>query len=215
MLQVSSFSGAGPMEVSRRTPAAGSRKPSKSRDNWRRHVPSVVRAVNISGDGRLIVAAYGNGTIRRHRLDEGRELLTLHVLADRQNCVAWSPGLRCSSCCDPSQRALRRFWPSASNARRNHSAPSTIRRRPGQWPGFVIVAVQLDRKARTQVKSRYLGGKAVQLRRECLLIGQRIASQLARAQIKAKGRLSLLREAKIDKLSRLRTPPAGVALVGG
>jgi hypothetical protein len=42
-----------------------------------------------SGDGRLVVAAYGDGTIRWHRVDDGRELLALSVLADKQNWVAW------------------------------------------------------------------------------------------------------------------------------
>jgi hypothetical protein len=58
---------------------------------WRRAAPSVVWAVNVSGDGRLTIAAYGDGTIRWHRLDDGRELLTLYVLADKQNWVAWTP----------------------------------------------------------------------------------------------------------------------------
>jgi hypothetical protein len=50
-----------------------------------------VWAVNISGDGRLVVAACGDGTIRWHRMDDGRELLALFVLADKQNWVAWTP----------------------------------------------------------------------------------------------------------------------------
>ena len=58
---------------------------------WRRKFDYFVRAVNISGDGRLMIAAYGDGTIRWHRMDDGRELLTLYVLPDRQNWVAWTP----------------------------------------------------------------------------------------------------------------------------
>jgi WD40 repeat protein len=58
---------------------------------WRRSGPGVVWAVNITGDGRLVVAAYGDGTIRWHRMDDGRELLALFVLADKQNWVAWTP----------------------------------------------------------------------------------------------------------------------------
>ena len=50
-----------------------------------------VWGVNISGDGRLVIAAYGDGTIRWHRMDDGRELLALFVLADKQNWVAWTP----------------------------------------------------------------------------------------------------------------------------
>src|SRR4029077_12649951 len=40
---------------------------------------------------RLVVVAYGDGTIRWHRMDDGRELLALYVLADKQNWVAWTP----------------------------------------------------------------------------------------------------------------------------
>jgi WD40 repeat protein len=58
---------------------------------WRRGVPGTVWAVNITGDGRLLVAAYGDGTIRWHRVDDGRELLALFVLADEHNWVAWTP----------------------------------------------------------------------------------------------------------------------------
>jgi DNA-binding beta-propeller fold protein YncE len=58
---------------------------------WRRAVPNIVWGVNISGDGRLVVAAYGDGTIRWHHMDDGRELLALFVLADKQNWVAWTP----------------------------------------------------------------------------------------------------------------------------
>ena len=38
-----------------------------------------------------MVAAYGDGTIRWHRMDDGRELLALYVLADKQNWIAWTP----------------------------------------------------------------------------------------------------------------------------
>jgi outer membrane protein assembly factor BamB len=58
---------------------------------WTRRVPGIAWGVNISGDGRLVVAAYGDGTIRWHRMDDGRELLALFVLADKQNWVAWTP----------------------------------------------------------------------------------------------------------------------------
>jgi WD40 repeat protein len=58
---------------------------------WTRQVPGAVWAVNITGNGRLVVAAYGDGTIRWHRMDDGRELLALFVLADKQNWVAWTP----------------------------------------------------------------------------------------------------------------------------
>ncbi|MGA7383943.1 MAG: caspase family protein [Methylocella sp.] len=58
---------------------------------WKRAAPGSVWAVNITGDGRLVVAAYGDGTIRWHRMDDGRELLALQVLSDKKNWVAWTP----------------------------------------------------------------------------------------------------------------------------
>ncbi len=58
---------------------------------WVRPVPDVVWAVNITGDGRLVVAAYGDGTIRWHRMSDGVELLAFMPLADRTNWVAWTP----------------------------------------------------------------------------------------------------------------------------
>jgi caspase domain-containing protein len=58
---------------------------------WRRPVPGDVWAVNIPGDGRLVVAAYGDGTIRWHRMTDGAELLAFMPLADRSNWVAWTP----------------------------------------------------------------------------------------------------------------------------
>ena len=58
---------------------------------WRQPAPGVVWAVNVSGDGRLVVAAYGDGTIRWHRMDDGQELLAFFPMADRHNWVAWTP----------------------------------------------------------------------------------------------------------------------------
>jgi WD40 repeat protein len=58
---------------------------------WRRAAPGVVWSVNITRDGRMVVAAYADGTIRWHRLDDGRELLAFMPLADKVNWVAWTP----------------------------------------------------------------------------------------------------------------------------
>ncbi|WP_174247507.1 WD40 repeat domain-containing protein, partial [Methylocapsa sp. S129] len=49
------------------------------KDAWSNYAPSTAWGVNISADDRLIVAAYGDGTIRWHRIDNGRELLALFV----------------------------------------------------------------------------------------------------------------------------------------
>jgi hypothetical protein len=58
---------------------------------WTRDTPGTVWAVNIIGDGRLVVAAYGDGTIRWHRLSDGVELLAFKPMPDKSNWVAWTP----------------------------------------------------------------------------------------------------------------------------
>jgi hypothetical protein len=58
---------------------------------WHRKVPTVVYAVNITGDGRLVVAAYGDGTIRWHRLEDGVELLAFMPHLNKHDWVAWTP----------------------------------------------------------------------------------------------------------------------------
>lgn len=63
----------------------------KGGQRWRQDVPGIVWAVTISGDGRLVVAAYDDGTIRWHRVADGRELLAFMPLEDRRNWVAWTP----------------------------------------------------------------------------------------------------------------------------
>jgi WD40 repeat protein len=54
---------------------------------WAVNIP---RDMNISRDSNLVVAAYGDGTIRWHRLSDGQELLALFVHKDRR-WVAWTP----------------------------------------------------------------------------------------------------------------------------
>jgi WD40 repeat protein len=63
----------------------------RGRQLWESDTPSIVWGVDITEDGRLVVGAYGDGTIRWRRMDDGRELLALFVLRDQQNWVAWTP----------------------------------------------------------------------------------------------------------------------------
>ena len=58
---------------------------------WQVPVPGVTWGANIPREGKLVVAAYGDGTIRWHRLDDGRELLALFVEAKDRRWVAWTP----------------------------------------------------------------------------------------------------------------------------
>jgi hypothetical protein len=63
---------------------------------WRKPVPGVAWGVNLAREGRLIIAAYGDGTVRWHRTADGEELLALfiHVPDDpraERNWVLWTP----------------------------------------------------------------------------------------------------------------------------
>jgi WD40 repeat protein len=58
---------------------------------WAHRMPADVWAVNITGDGRLVVAACGDGVIRWHRFDNGEEMLAFMPLPDQSNWVAWTP----------------------------------------------------------------------------------------------------------------------------
>jgi hypothetical protein len=61
------------------------------RERWQVPVPGIAWAVNLAGDGRHAVAAFGDGTIRWHETTEGREVLALFVHPDGQRWVAWTP----------------------------------------------------------------------------------------------------------------------------
>jgi WD40 repeat protein len=58
---------------------------------WQKQVPGIVWGVNISGNGKLVAAADGDGTIRWHRLSDGEELLSLFVHAKDRRYIAWVP----------------------------------------------------------------------------------------------------------------------------
>ena len=53
--------------------------------------PGRAWGVNISDDGRIIVAAYRDGTIRWQRWSDGAELLALFVNRKTKTWVAWTP----------------------------------------------------------------------------------------------------------------------------
>jgi hypothetical protein len=53
-------------------------------------VPGTAWHVNVPNQ-RLIVAAYADGTIRWHRLSDGKELLALFINPDGQRWVLWTP----------------------------------------------------------------------------------------------------------------------------
>ncbi|MBF0608660.1 MAG: caspase family protein [Magnetococcales bacterium] len=58
---------------------------------WEVPAPGVTWSVNISGNGKLAVAAFGDGTIRWYRLSDGRELLAFFPHNDKKRWVLWTP----------------------------------------------------------------------------------------------------------------------------
>ncbi|MBS0178802.1 MAG: caspase family protein [Nitrospira sp.] len=62
-----------------------------SQERWQIPVPGAAWAVNLSADGRYVVADYADGTIRWHRATDGKELLALFPHNDRQRWIAWTP----------------------------------------------------------------------------------------------------------------------------
>lgn len=58
---------------------------------WQQRTPAAAWAVNISADGRWLVAALGDGTIRWFRMRDGKEQLALFVHADGKRWIIWSP----------------------------------------------------------------------------------------------------------------------------
>lgn len=58
---------------------------------WEQHAPGTVWSVNVSQDGRWVVAAYGDGTIRWHRASDGKEQLAFFPHADKKRWIMWTP----------------------------------------------------------------------------------------------------------------------------
>lgn len=58
---------------------------------WQVAAPENAWAVNVSGDGQTVVAAFGDGTIRWYDIQDGREKLAFFPHADRKRWVAWTP----------------------------------------------------------------------------------------------------------------------------
>jgi WD40 repeat protein len=61
------------------------------RETWQQLVPDTVWGVNVSRDGRWVVAAYGDGTIRWHRASDGVEQLAFYPHPDQKRWVLWTP----------------------------------------------------------------------------------------------------------------------------
>lgn len=60
-------------------------------ERWKIAIPDVPWAVNIPANGKLAVAAYGDGTIRWYRITDGKELLAFFPHGDRKRWLLWTP----------------------------------------------------------------------------------------------------------------------------
>lgn len=58
---------------------------------WRKPIDSEAWGAIITEDGRHVVAALGDGTIRWYRMYDGSEALALFVNSDRKRWIAWTP----------------------------------------------------------------------------------------------------------------------------
>jgi hypothetical protein len=62
---------------------------SEGKPMWKMRMPSVVHGVNTNG--RVAVAALGDGTIRWYRVSDGKEFLAFFPHPDRKRWVLWTP----------------------------------------------------------------------------------------------------------------------------
>lgn len=58
---------------------------------WRVDLPAGATAINTSRDGRLVLVVLEDGTLRWHRLLDGKELLAFYALNDRRSWAMWTP----------------------------------------------------------------------------------------------------------------------------
>ncbi|HVJ52717.1 MAG TPA: caspase family protein [Aliidongia sp.] len=58
---------------------------------WQRVLPAPAWSVNVSGDGKYVLAALGDGTIRWYAAADGREVMNLFVDRQDRRWVVWVP----------------------------------------------------------------------------------------------------------------------------
>jgi hypothetical protein len=58
---------------------------------WKTEAPGVVRGLAVAPDGRAVVAALSDGTIRWYRMEDGVEFLALFAHAAGEEWIAWNP----------------------------------------------------------------------------------------------------------------------------
>ena len=63
----------------------------QGQEQWQISLPSSAEAVNVSGDGKLAVAALRDGIIHWYRVKDGKELLAFFPHPDRKRWILWTP----------------------------------------------------------------------------------------------------------------------------
>ncbi|MEX0856832.1 MAG: caspase family protein [Balneolaceae bacterium] len=58
---------------------------------WNTSIQSPAFAIKIAGNGQVLAAAHGDGTIRWYRMDDGELLLSLFTHPDNKRWIAWTP----------------------------------------------------------------------------------------------------------------------------
>ena len=61
------------------------------REKWRILTRLTTYCANVSGNGKIALAALGDGTIRWYRMEDGKELLALFPHKDKKRWVLWTP----------------------------------------------------------------------------------------------------------------------------
>lgn len=62
-----------------------------AKQKWLAALPTQARAVNITADARIAIAALADGTIRWYRMRDGVEIMALFVLPSTKDWVCWIP----------------------------------------------------------------------------------------------------------------------------
>jgi len=58
---------------------------------WEEEVPGTVWGLNLARNGKLVIAACSDGTVRWYRWSDGKQLLALLVHNDGKRWIAWTP----------------------------------------------------------------------------------------------------------------------------
>lgn len=63
----------------------------QGKERWKISAPGSAWGVNVATGGKVIVAAFSDGTIRWYRLADGKEILAFFPHSDRKRWVLWTP----------------------------------------------------------------------------------------------------------------------------